>query len=81
MKDWQPMTELERLLDALEAELLSAPDEEIREALGRQQPTRTTIRAVSDAIATPDMIEWPVGVRSLPAFEQSLSPVLWPREH
>jgi hypothetical protein len=81
MKDWQPVAELERLLDALEAELLSASDEDIREALGRQQPARSAIRAVSDAITTPDMIEWPVGVRPLPAFDQSLSSVFRPRQH
>jgi hypothetical protein len=80
MNDWQPVTELERLLDALEAELLSATDEEIRDALGRHQPARLAIRAVADAIAMPEIIGWPSGMASVPAFDQPLTSVLGPRE-
>jgi len=75
MNDWQPVAELERLLEALEAELLSATDEEIRDALGRRKPARSAVRAVSDAIAMPEMIGWPSGMTSQP-----LASVFRPRE-
>ena len=75
MNDWQPVTELERLLDALETELLSATDEEIRDALGRRQPAHLAVRAVADATGMPETIGWPPGVISQP-----LSSVLRPRE-
>jgi hypothetical protein len=58
MKDWQPVAELESLLHALEAELLSTTDEEIRDALGRHQPARIAVRTVSTAVAMPDIIDW-----------------------
>ena len=80
MKDWQPVAELECLLDALEAELLSATDEEIRDALGRRQPARIAVRTVSEAIAMPEVIDWPSGVTRLPAFDHPLSSVFRPRE-
>lgn len=81
MKDWQPVAELESLLDALEAELLAATDEEIRDALGRRQPARIAVRTVSSAIAKPEMIDWPSGVTSLPAFDRPLSSAFRSREH
>jgi hypothetical protein len=81
MKDWQPVAELECLLDALESELLSATDEEIRSALGRRQPAGSTVKAVSDAIAISDWIGWPPGVTSLQGFGQPASSGLHPREH
>jgi hypothetical protein len=81
MKDWQPVPELERLLDALESELLSATDEEIRDALGRRQPASSTVKAVSNATAIPDWIGWPPGVTSLQGFGQPVSSGLQPREH
>jgi hypothetical protein len=58
MKDWQPVAELERLLDALESELLSAGDEEIREALGRRQPANAVIEAVADAVPRLETVVW-----------------------
>jgi hypothetical protein len=73
MKDWQPVAELESLLDALEAELLPATDEEIRDALGRRQPARIAVQTVSAAIAMPEIIDWPSGATSLPAFDQWIS--------
>jgi len=81
MKDWQPVAELERLLDALEAELLSATDDEIRDAMGRRQPAHIAVRTISAAIAMPDIIDWPSGASSLPAFGQPMSSALRPREH
>jgi hypothetical protein len=71
MKDWQPVAELESLLHALEAELLSTTDEEIRDALGRHQPARIAVRTVSTAVAMPDISTG--GATSLPAFDQSMS--------
>ena len=52
---------------------MSATNEEIRGALGRRQPARIAVRTVSTAIAMPDMIDWPSGATSLPAFDQSMS--------
>ena len=59
MRNRRPIRELERLLDALESELLSAADEEIREALGRAGPSRLVIDAVSGALSAPDALAWP----------------------
>lgn len=81
MKDWQPVAELECLLDALEAETLSATDEEIRDAVGRRQPARAAARAVSEAIAMPETIGWPPGVTRLPAFDRTTLSAFRPREH
>jgi hypothetical protein len=81
MKDWQPVAELERLLDVLESELLSAADEEIRDALGRRQPAGSAVQAVSNAIAMSDWIGWPPGVTSLQGFDRAVSSGLQPREH
>lgn len=81
VKDWQPVTELEFLLDALEAELLAVTDEEIRDALGRRQPARGAVLAISDATAFSDTIGWPPGVTSLHAFDRHIPSGLWPREH
>jgi hypothetical protein len=81
MKDWQPVAELERLLDALESQLLSATDEEIRDALGRRQPAGITVQAVSNAVAISDWIGWPPGVTSLQGLGQPVSLGLQPREH
>jgi hypothetical protein len=58
MRNRRPIRALERLLDALESELLSAADEEIREALRRTEPSRRVIEAVSRAISAPDTLAW-----------------------
>ena len=81
MKDWQPVAELERLLDVLESELLSAVDEEIRDALGRRQPAGSAVQVVSNAVAMSDWVGWPSGVTSLQGFDRAVSSGLQPREH
>jgi hypothetical protein len=69
MNDWQPVIELECLLDALEAELLSASDEAISDALGRRHPARMAALAISDAALTPDTTGWPPSVNNLHALD------------
>jgi hypothetical protein len=68
MKDWQPVAELERLLDALESEILSAGDEEISEALGRRRPSDIVIEAVSDSMPGPETVTWTWRVSGKQAF-------------
>lgn len=59
MRNRRPIRELERLLDALELELLSAGDDEIREALGQRQPSRIVVEAVSRAVPAPHRLALP----------------------
>ncbi|HTU55925.1 MAG TPA: hypothetical protein VMF62_18325 [Acetobacteraceae bacterium] len=59
MRNRRPIRDLERLLDALESELLSAGDDEIREALGPRQPSRRVIEAVWGARSAPHPLAWP----------------------
>jgi hypothetical protein len=59
MRNRRPVLELERLLDALEAEILAAADEDIREALWRRQPSNIVIEEVARAIPEADMLGWP----------------------
>ena len=73
MNDWQPVIELECLLDALEAELLSASDEAISDALGRRQPARMAERAIADAVSAPDTTSWPPFLNNLHALDPPTS--------
>lgn len=79
MNDWQPVIELECLLDALEGDLLSASDEAIRDALGRRRPARVTELAIADAVSAPDATGWPPPVTNLHALDLPTSLAFRPR--
>lgn len=50
MKPWEPLADLERVLDALEQELLSAGDAELQQELRRCRPSRAIGAAIADAM-------------------------------
>jgi hypothetical protein len=54
MTMWRPQTDLERLLDALAAELMAASDDDVRRAVGHRDIAATAaadeVRQVIDAV-------------------------------
>ncbi len=55
MRAWRPFTDLERLLDALEAELLAATDDEVKRVLRAAPPAPAVRDAIVAAAWTPPL--------------------------
>jgi hypothetical protein len=73
MTDWQPVGELECLLDALETELLLIGDEELRQALGRRKPSWSgRVNPLAD-IAVPDAFAHTEHASVIRVFDRSLA--------
>ena len=74
---WDPLADLDRLLAALEAEILASSDEEVRTALvdlGR--PREVALREIAAALAA-RVIEDEVGSAALAARADGAARPLW----
>ncbi|HLH91446.1 MAG TPA: hypothetical protein VKX28_23590 [Xanthobacteraceae bacterium] len=78
MSQWRPQTDLERLLDALAAELMAASDDDVRRASGPRgiAAAADEVRRVIDGVlGDPAEADAPRGV------DAGLPPVAFLREH